>query len=60
MLERLKKCLQNRCFLVLLWMGVALVCSLMVLAKGNYNNYIIFSQSFWHAISSSSLYMPTL
>ena len=58
MLERLKKCLQNRCFLVLLWMGVALVCSLMVLAKGNYNNYIIFSQSFWHAISSSSLYMP--
>lgn len=57
MLQRIKYFLQNRYFLVALWMGVALVCSLMVLSKGNYNNYIIFSQSFWHAISSSSLYI---
>lgn len=57
MLERIKCFLQNRYFLVALWMGVALVCSLMVFSKGNYNNYIIFSQSFWHAVSSSSLYV---
>lgn len=57
MLERVKELLQNRYFLVALWMGVALVCSLALMFKGTYSNYITFYQSFWHSISSSPLYI---
>ena len=57
MLERVKELLQNRYFLVALWMGVALACSLALMFKGTYSNYITFYQSFWHSISSSPLYI---
>ena len=57
MLERVKELLQNRYFLAALWMGVALACSLALMFKGTYSNYITFYQSFWHSISSSPLYI---
>lgn len=57
MLERIKDFLQNRYFLFALWMGTALACSLMLIPKEKYYNYITFSQSFWHAISSLPLYI---
>lgn len=57
MLERVKELLQNRYFLVALWMGVSLACSLALMFKGTYSNYITFYQSFWHSISSSPLYI---
>ena len=57
MLERLKGYVQNPVFLFILWMGVGLACSLSLMMKGTYSNYVIFSQSFWHAISSSPLYV---
>ena len=41
-------------------MGVGLACSLSSMIKGTYSNYVIFSQSFWHAISSSPLYVEYL
>ena len=49
MLERLKGYVQNPVFLFILWMGVGLACSLSLMMKGTYSNYVIFSQSFWHA-----------
>lgn len=52
MLERLKRYIQNPVFLFILWMAVALVCSLMLIPKETYSNYITFSQAFWHTISS--------
>ena len=60
MLERLKGYVQNPVFLFILWMGVGLACSLSLMMKGTYSNYVIFSQSFWHAISSSPLYVEYL
>ncbi len=60
MLERLKGYVQNPIFLFILWMGVGLACSLSLMMKGTYSNYVIFSQSFWHAISSSPLYVEYL
>ena len=60
MLERLKGYVQNPVFLFILWMGVGLACSLSLMMKGVYSNYVIFSQSFWHAISSSPLYVEYL
>lgn len=57
MLERVKVLLQNRYFLFALWMGVALACSLALMLKGTYSNYITFYQSFWHSVSSSPLYI---
>ena len=60
MLERLKGYVQNPVFLFILWMGVGLACSLSLMIKGTYSNYVIFSQSFWHAISSSPLYVEYL
>lgn len=48
MLERLKRYIQNPVFLFILWMAVALVCSLMLIPKETYSNYITFSQAFWH------------
>lgn len=46
MLERLKGYVQNPVFLFILWMGVGLACSLSLMMKGTYSNYVIFSQSF--------------
>ncbi len=46
MLERLKGYVQNPVFLFILWMGVGLACSLSLMIKGTYSNYVIFSQSF--------------
>ena len=60
MLERLKGYVQNPVFLFILWMGVGLACSLSLMMKGTYSNYVIFSQSLWHAISSSPLYVEYL
>ena len=57
MLERLKRYIQNPVFLFILWMAVALVCSLMLIPKETYSNYITFSQAFWHTISSLPLYI---
>lgn len=57
MLERVKRYIQNPVFLFILWMGVALVCSLMLIPKETYSNYITFSQAFWHTISSLPLYI---
>lgn len=56
MLERVKRYIQNPVFLFILWMGVALICSLMLIPKETYSNYITFSQAFWHTISSLPLY----
>ena len=47
MLERVKRYIQSPVFLFILWMGVALFCSLSLMPKGTYSNYVIFSQSFW-------------
>lgn len=57
MLERVKRYIQNPVFLFILWMAVALVCSLMLIPKETYSNYITFSQAFWHTISSLPLYI---
>ncbi len=57
MLERLKRYIQNPVFLFILWMAVALVCSLMLIPQETYSNYITFSQAFWHTISSLPLYI---
>ena len=57
MLERVIRYIQNPVFLFILWMGVALVCSLMLIPKETYSNYITFSQAFWHTISSLPLYI---
>lgn len=57
MLERLKRYIQNPVSLFILWMAVALVCSLMLIPKETYSNYITFSQAFWHTISSLPLYI---
>ena len=52
-----KAFLQNPTFLCSLWIGVTVACCLFKLYKGWYNNYIIFSQSFWHALDQLPLYV---
>ena len=49
--------LQNPNVLCTLWMVVTVACSLFKLYKGYYNNYLIFSQSFWHALDQLPLHV---
>lgn len=48
---------QNPTFLFVAWMCTALVCCIFKLAQGRYNNYLIFSQSFWHTLTEAPLYV---
>lgn len=48
--------LQNTKLLFVLWTGITIACCLFRLSKGRYNNYLIFSQSFWHTLNQSPLY----
>ena len=50
--------LQNPAFLAAVWMGSILVLCLLKIKRVPHNNYLIFSHSFWHALSQTSLYEP--
>ncbi|MEG0519477.1 MAG: glycosyltransferase family 87 protein, partial [Bacteroidales bacterium] len=55
----LVKLFTNPTFLIALWLGVTLICCLMKYGKypPRYNNFIIFTHSFLHALEQLPLYI---
>ena len=54
---KLKKLLQNPIFLFIVWIGVVLLHSITTVNGEDYNNFSIFSASFFHAIDAKPLYI---
>lgn len=59
MKNKLYSLFTNPIFLILLWLGTTLICCLMKYGKvpPAYNNFVIFSNSFFHALEQLPLYI---